>query len=592
MTRTGAKGFAAAALLTLCGWTYQATAENAYREAPPATPAIPATPADPATGVVPAIPATPAVPPGVSEEGISVGTFTAEYYHGDTLVASEQVKRPSINYSYSDFHDIPSTDFRAIWTGSIEMGQTPQILDINFAVHWSDVTLFIDGKQIADWSNSHRTIQHEFSPGAHEVKVEYRNNWHTTMFDTSFTTNTMYTKAEAKEYIEPAIDPDTQIIYVGSYESGDLYNDTTVTLDATANKVFLFLSSYDSLNWIIENPHRVSVTGIAYSSNSGVATVTADNAIPTFEVDGLAYGYETFSAPSDDITYLNGRSPDYSYGEYSLDHAVISVPGEQTDTDLETQIGPFTATYYDGDKFVASEEVDRPAINYAYSDFHGIPSSSFRATWTGTIEVFDEPEIIDLNFDVSWSDVSLFIDGEQTSSWSNGNRTITREFSPGVHEISIEYANNWHTTGFNTSFTTNTAYSKAEAKDLVAPYIDSDTRIVYVGAYESADLYNDTTVTIDSTADRVFLFLSSYDSLNWIIQNPGGVTITGIAYSSYSEVATVTINSAIPTLEIDGLAYGYADFSEPEADIGYLTGRSPDYSYADYALGDTTIEVP
>jgi hypothetical protein len=261
-------------------------------------------------------------------------------------------------------------------------------------------------------------------------------------------------------------------------------------------------------------------------------------------------------------------------------------------TDSGTKVGPFTASYYDNTTFVASESVDRPSINYPWSDFHGIDSLNFHAIWTGNLKVFNDPELIDMNFDVSWSDVSLFIDGVEISSWSNSNRIIQHEFSPGVHEIAIEYYNHWHTTGFNVSFTTNTMYTKDEAISLIAPQIDDNTQVIYVGASESGDLHNNSTVTLESTADKVFLFLSSYDSMNWIIENPHAVTITGIAYSSYSTVSTVTADKSIPTFEIEGLAYGYIDFSAASTDIQYLIGRVPDYSYGASSLTQAIISIP
>ena len=256
---------------------------------------------------------------------LSVGPFTASYYDNATFVASESVGRPSINYSYSNFHAIDSLNFHAIWSGNIAVN-APKVIDINFDVSWSDVSLTIDGVNISSWSNSNRVIQHEFSPGVHEIVIEYFNHWHTTGFNVSFTTNAMYTKTESVSLIAPLVDTNTQIIYVGAYESGDLHNNSTVTLESTASNVFLFLSSYDSMNWVIDNPHGINITGIAYSSYSTVSSVTADMNIPTFEISGLAYGYSDFSAPTADISYLIGRAQDYSFGIYSLTNAIISVP--------------------------------------------------------------------------------------------------------------------------------------------------------------------------------------------------------------------------------------------------------------------------
>ncbi|HEY0666050.1 MAG TPA: Ig-like domain-containing protein [Gallionella sp.] len=259
-----------------------------------------------------------------------------------------------------------------------------------------------------------------------------------------------------------------------------------------------------------------------------------------------------------------------------------------------TKIGPFTAEYYNGTVLVASESVARPSINYIYSNFNGIDSLNFHAIWTGNIEVLNQSKAIDINFDVNWSDVSLFIDGVNIASWSNNLHTVQHVFSPGVHEIKIEYYNHWHTTGFNVSFTTNTMYSKGESIGLISPLIDGNTRIIYVGSYGSADLYNNSTVTLNGTAaSKVFLFLSSYSSQNWIINNPNNVTITGIVYSSNTTVSTVAVDQSVPTFEVAGLAYGYdGNFSAPSADINYLVGRTPDYTYGTYGLNQLTILIP
>jgi hypothetical protein len=249
----------------------------------------------------------------------------------------------------------------------------------------------------------------------------------------------------------------------------------------------------------------------------------------------------------------------------------------------------FTAYYYDNTSLVGTETVERPAINYAYSDFLGIDSYNFHAIWKGYITVQDTAKSIDINFDVSWSDVSLKIDGKLISSWSNSNKSIAHIFTPGVHSIEIEYFNNWPTTDFNTSFTTNTPYTKDETITPITSLIDTDTKIVYVGAYESGNLYNDTTINLDNTSNKVFLFLSSYDSFRWIIHNPYGVQVSGIAYSSYSGVSDIEADSTIPMFEISDMSYGYNNFSSPSSDILYITGRTPDYTYGEYALTDTTV---
>lgn len=320
------------------------------------------------------------------------------------------------------------------------------------------------------------------------------------------------------------------------------------------------------------------------SSNTTVATLSSSGVAST-----LAQGSTTIAASTNDFT---SNSVTLTVTAPTTVTATIPSISTTTVTAPTTIVGPFTVSYYNGTTFVASESVARPSINYAWADFNGIDSPNFHAIWTGNIEVFDTPKLIDMNFEVSWSDVSLVVDGVAIASWSNSNTTIQHEFSPGIHEVKIEYFNHWHTTGFDVSFTTNTMYSKADAIGLMAPQIDANTKIIYVGAYESADLYNNSTVTLSSATGKVFLFLTSYSSINWIIKNPANVTITGIAYSSYSTGATVTADTAIPQFEIAGLAYGYTDFSAPSADITSLIGRAPDYLSGAYGLTGAVILLP
>ncbi|MEL7372630.1 MAG: hypothetical protein AAFN74_27135, partial [Myxococcota bacterium] len=92
-------------------------------------------------------------------------------------------------------------------------------------------------------------------------------------------------------------------------------------------------------------------------------------------------------------------------------------------TDCPTQaeprfsVGDWQAEYYRDDTLVAEETVERASINYPWSDFHGIQSEQFRAKWTSIVTVF-EPVRIGLQVNISWSDASIFIDGEEVASYT------------------------------------------------------------------------------------------------------------------------------------------------------------------------------
>ena len=295
---------------------------------------------------------------------------------------------------------------------------------------------------------------------------------------------------------------------------------------------------------------------------------------------------ETAFAALPEVTMLVANSGSTNTSLIAADDAVLHL----ADTLGYFTVGPFTANYYDNSTFVASESVTRPSINYAYSEFNNIDSQNFTATWSGTLEVFSQPKQIEINFYVSWADVSLYIDNVEISSWSNSKKTIQQDLAVGTHEITVTYANHWHTTEFNVSFTDMPVYLKAQVPDYLTPLIDENTQVIYVGAYESGSLYNTSTVTLENTADKVFLFLSSYSSINWIIENPHNVEISGIAYGSYGPGPTIVAGTDVATFEIDNFSYAYNNgFTAPVADIVDMIGTEPDYLYGEYALTQAEI---
>jgi len=249
-------------------------------------------------------------------EALTVGPFLADYYRGETLVASEQVARPTINYSWSDFHEIDSEDFRALWTGTVSAAEA-QTVNINFDVSWAEVTLTIDGVLVDDWENSSKTIAYDLAPGPHDVLVEYTNHWHTTGFNVSFTTSPVLTAAEARAELASIVATDPWIVYVGAYESDDLYNDIVLELSGSA-RVLLIVSTYESVNWVLDVAESLDLVGVVYSAYEPGPTVESDRGLRLFEVENLTYGYDELDEVAADIESLTGRAPDQMLGEYGL----------------------------------------------------------------------------------------------------------------------------------------------------------------------------------------------------------------------------------------------------------------------------------
>jgi hypothetical protein len=253
----------------------------------------------------------------------------------------------------------------------------------------------------------------------------------------------------------------------------------------------------------------------------------------------------------------------------------------------------FSVRYFNEGVEISNGTVNKPSINYGFSDFQNIPSQDFSAEWTGTIEILDDTKIIDFNVALSNSDAEVYVDGELISTWSNNSRTIELDLSTGVHTVKVNYTNNWHTVSFNTSFTPKTLpITIVDAPAKIGSFIDNTVGVVYIGAYEADTIFNESTITLSNTPQKVFLFVSSYSSINWIIDNPNNVEITGIAYSSYSSKSTITAETNIPIVEIDNLSYGYSNFSAPIAEIESIIGRVPDYTGGDYALSSINVVYP
>jgi hypothetical protein len=238
--------------------------------------------------------------------------------------------------------------------------------------------------------------------------------------------------------------------------------------------------------------------------------------------------------------------------------------------------------------YITEEVTTHPAIQYAWSDFNNIDSYNFFATWEGQIVVTNE-STISANFDVSWSNVSFYVDDELIDQWANSNKMIPLNLEVGIHDIRIEYHNHWHTVGFNVSFTDYPTVSIDEAAEIIPELLTDDTKIVYVGAYESSGLYNDTVIELPETDYPVLLVLSSYSAINWTLDNEN-TNVVGVLVSSYGPGASVIGSQELEIYNVNRLDYAYEEFDTVGAQIKQITGRLPDLNFGEYSLSVVTID--
>ncbi len=272
------------------------------------------------------------------------------------------------------------------------------------------------------------------------------------------------------------------------------------------------------------------------------------------------------------------------------------------------QVSPFIASYYvenDGrspgqgnngtdpnivPELVQIESAPYPSINYSWRNLYGIDAHNFHGVWEGSIEVFSPLTTVNMNFSVSWSDVKLYLDDELIHDWRNYDKDVQLTLSQGVHNIRVEHHNHWHTAGFNVSFIQYPQLSVADAASFgdIELLTTEDTKIVYVSGYEANTRYNEAAITIPEYDGSVILFLSSYNAINWVLNNPNNTDIAAVIFDSYKISSTIQNNTTSPVFQITDLN---RNVSQGSLQIQTLTGRTPDYTYSQYNLSEVIIPV-
>lgn len=179
------------------------------------------------------------------------------------VISSEEVNKVSINYPYNKFHGISSKDFGGYWVGNFSYDKE-KTMDISISQSWSKTRIIVDGMVIYEGGNN-KTIPYTFSKGKHKIEVEYVNNWHTTNFMISIQQqNKLYSIKELKKELKNTMSKKSDILFVGAYTSDNKDQSITLKIAKMKNPVVLILNSYDSVDWIIKNPHKVVIEAIIY----------------------------------------------------------------------------------------------------------------------------------------------------------------------------------------------------------------------------------------------------------------------------------------------------------------------------------------
>ena len=252
-------------------------------------------------------------------ENFQLSEFTAEYFNDGVLVHSEMVDSLAINYSGSNFHNIPSRDFSAVWKGELNvLGEVDLDLDVYFDMEQSDVTFIVNGVEVESWSNYRKVLRHTFRSGVNTLELRYVNNSYSAGLNVTFSAKTIYDIERVATELEPLIDANDEIIYLGAHEASDLYNTIHVNIEDDSGPLVLFLSSLASVNWNVIIPDGAEVKAVVYEAPGGSSVSSTQAGVPIYPVAGLSADYQEFTYATAQVTEMAGRAPTYTYGDYSL----------------------------------------------------------------------------------------------------------------------------------------------------------------------------------------------------------------------------------------------------------------------------------
>ena len=178
---------------------------------------------------------------------------------------------------------------------------------------------------------------------------------------------------------------------------------------------------------------------------------------------------------------------------------------------------------------VATAEETRIALDFAYSDSHGIPSESFAAYWAGKIPVVQKGHYR-LKADIGWAQMRVLLDRHIIAESRESQRTElppALELDAGEHLLEVEYSNHWHTAQFQLALEPDVpAYGSEDlAAAIAALHLPPATVTHVVALYQSAAADRRVRVQAPTGDTPYILVLNSYDPVNWELQGRAPVLV-------------------------------------------------------------------
>lgn len=511
------------------------------------------------------------------------------------IVATDIVNNIGVHQSY-DYKGISSENFSATWIGNIDFKEeTTKYIELS--LNKASATLTIDGTKVLN-------DIYTFTKGMHNIQIDYTNNWHTIDFSLQFIDIEQVVEENLLiDEIKSMMNADTQIEYVGVYESDNDQQIIDVTVATNNKPIILFLSSYDAVHWKIGNGNQNNITAVilncfnqggsvSFSGNASVPVITMSNLemvytqYPTYTKSGHGYHFENleFNELRTQMMTLFGKKLSGFTGAYS--ESRLTVPEIVMDTTNTKRVddafaeieqlsnqkplkpstlfveaskqgniswgnhfksepipkGKFQAYYFNTNrpsKILAKELVKNVATSYSYSNFFNIDANDFGAYYVGDF-TFASDTLQNISISQSYAYSRIFVDGVAIFDDSiDACQSKDILFRKGTHRIEVEYISDWHGVDFLATFNNIPISTAKSIQEFVKNQAQKNVK-VYVAALYGAKTRDMTTkIKLPTRTESGLLVLYSHKPIHWIIDTTGKVNLKGVIVSSYTSGSTV-----------------------------------------------------
>ena len=150
---------------------------------------------------------------------------------------------------------------------------------------WNSSRFMIDKKLVFEkWSEE---ITLYLEKWEHSIELEYICKWHVVDIILSWKKKTqIYSLSDIQKIFPSSLLEGSEIWYAGAYESGESEWKVYIDVQKSTKPVILILSSYASVEWVIQNPYKTQIQAIFYTwYDPGSIVDTQENLTTVYELD-------------------------------------------------------------------------------------------------------------------------------------------------------------------------------------------------------------------------------------------------------------------------------------------------------------------